>query len=623
MIYLDGPGLRPADAPSSGVGWTTPDPGIPLRDYIAPNTDPKHMWQTQPSVRKVVAYIAQQIAQLPWHVYQRVSDTDRQRLKDSALDALLTAPSPMVSGYELIRDLVVDACLYDRFCAILDGDRLVRLSPKRWTIKADWLGRVTNVILRTPSGFDDIDITDAPLVIGWGWSDLDAGGISPMLTLSTLLEEAAESVKWRKRQWDERPAFHGYLKHPGAFKGDDQKRRFSISWSRWASGAAGTPILEDGMEYVAAPRISPKEALDLEGRQLTDVEVAAAFHIPPELVGAREGNYSNLIAYRSMLFGPTLGPLITQLQHAVNRIAASVDKRDGVYAEISREAAINGSMMEQAQILQTMVGGPYMTRAEARGRFNLPHIDGTEDLIVPLNVLTGGQASPTDSGSQNRALTSSQKALTSSASSVFKTDDEEADEERERTAKSLHEWLAAVRLDIGEAAVTEADLIALWAEDAAERILPRLTHAARVAAQRVISAASGSSGWDPAIMDAYLAVMAASKGEQVAVGTARKLQEHEDRAAAWDVVEASVGVWAATAVTDAMGFGGHDAARHGGLRTKTWLTTSGNPRASHAAMHGETVPIDETFSNGARWPGDVVLSADESVACMCTVEFNA
>ena len=80
----------------------------------------------------------------------------------------------------------------------------------------------------------------------------------------------------------------------------------------------------------------------------------------------------------------------------------SVDSTDGIYAEIDREAAMNGSFAEQATYLQTAVGGPFMSRAEARGRVNLPHVDGTDELIVPLNVTEGGQASPTDSGSQNR-----------------------------------------------------------------------------------------------------------------------------------------------------------------------------------------------------------------------------
>ena len=55
---------------------------------------------------------------------------------------------------------------------------------------------------------------------------------------------------------------------------------------------------------------------------------------------------------------------------------------------------------------------------------------------------------------------------------------------------------------------------------------------------------------------------------------------------------------------------------------KTWIVTSGNPRASHAAMDGETVGIDEQFSNGADWPGDSTLDADETCGCTCEVEVS-
>lgn len=41
-------------------------------------------------------------------------------------------------------------------------------------------------------------------------------------------------------------------------------------------------------------------------------------------------------------------------------------------------------------------------------------------------------------------------------------------------------------------------------------------------------------------------------------------------------------------------------------RTKTWRHHgSKNPRSSHAAMDGETVGLDERFSNGADYPGDL------------------
>ena len=50
---------------------------------------------------------------------------------------------------------------------------------------------------------------------------------------------------------------------------------------------------------------------------------------------------------------------------------------------------------------------------------------------------------------------------------------------------------------------------------------------------------------------------------------------------------------------------------------KEWVTGA-SARSSHAAMDGERVLIDETFSNGAFWPGDDSLDPDESCGCNCT-----
>lgn len=52
---------------------------------------------------------------------------------------------------------------------------------------------------------------------------------------------------------------------------------------------------------------------------------------------------------------------------------------------------------------------------------------------------------------------------------------------------------------------------------------------------------------------------------------------------------------------------------------KEWVTGD-NPRPSHAMMNGERVPIDQNFSNGAYWPGDDNLDADESCGCNCSTE---
>jgi hypothetical protein len=82
---------------------------------------------------------------------------------------------------------------------------------------------------------------------------------------------------------------------------------------------------------------------------------------------------------------------------------------------------------------------------------------------------------------------------------------------------------------------------------------------------------------------------------------------------------AQIATTQATAITS---FGGREGAKRGGANRKTWRVTSSKPRPSHAALSGQTVKLDETFGNGARWPGDSRLSGDEKAGCTCTLSFT-
>jgi phage portal protein BeeE len=391
-----------------GDPWISRDPGIPLQQYdpLGGRADAETMWKTQPALRKVVTFAARQIGSIPWHAYQRVSDTDRARMQGSPAEQRLNRPGRFTAGFKLWHDIAVDKLMYDLFCVVDINGELVRIPPRLLEIKSDFLGQVRQINLRTPAGEDDVDMTNAPMAISFGWHPNGGSGISPLQTLAGILEENRRSVEWRTQQWDNSPKINGVLKRPAEAPkwGDTPRDRFLNSWRSWrdAPKAGGTPLLEDGMSYEPLEGIKPIDAKDIEGRQLTDAEVASAFHIPPELVGAREGNFSNIAAFRQMLFGPTLGPLFTEIQQAVNNgLVPTLDRTADLYVEMDRDAAINGSFMEQAKLLSTLVGGPVMTRAEGRAKLNLPYLEGTDELITPMNVTEGGQASPLDSGSQN------------------------------------------------------------------------------------------------------------------------------------------------------------------------------------------------------------------------------
>lgn len=394
--------LDPIAPVGSGMSaLMVPDPGVPLTSLRGMSKlSPEKAWKTQPSLRKVVGFIARNVASVPLKVFERLEDNDRRRAAGSPAERAMRQPQRFRSGFKLMERITIDKCLYDRWCIVLTPDGVPhRIPPRALVIESNALDEITfvgvNIANRT------VDLTELPIALGTGWNAWSGDGVSPLSTLEAILQEQSNAVEWRKRLWDERPKFSGIVKRPANAPkwGEAQRQRWVETFREFRDGkVGGAPIFEDGMDWEDwSTTISPVDALDIEGRKLTDAEVASAFYVPPELVGAREGTFSNIAAFRQMLFGPTLGPHFEEFEQAFNsEIIPALAAGDQFYAEFDRQAAINGSLIEQAKVISTSVGGPWMTRAEARGMQNLPKLDGTEELITPLNVLVGGQASPQD-----------------------------------------------------------------------------------------------------------------------------------------------------------------------------------------------------------------------------------
>lgn len=159
------------------------------------------------------------------------------------------------------------------------------------------------------------------------------------------------------------------------------------------------------MDWVSAG-ITPEQAEYMAARKLTREEVAAAFHVPLPMVGILEhATFSNIKEQHQQLYQDCLGPWLTMIQEELAlQLVPDFDDSGRLYIEFNMAEKLKGSFEEQATQLQTAVGGPWLTRNEARARQNLPAIDGGDDLITPLNVITGGQASPTDSAPKSDAV---------------------------------------------------------------------------------------------------------------------------------------------------------------------------------------------------------------------------
>lgn len=396
--------------PTLSAPWTidgtvySPDPGVPLTEYAA--SIGLNIWRAQPSVRKVVDFIARSVASIPLKVYERVADTERTPLNDDPLALLLRTPFPAVTQYRLIHNILTDLCLYDRYLLwrqpsadSVSGYTLRHIPARRFRLKDDGWGAVTGAVVMFNDGTSRTLPLDQ-LVFDHGYGG--ANGIPPVETLANILQENTEAVNYRRAQWKNQARVPSVIERPAdARRWDKESRdRFHEGWRNFTAGGGregGTPILEDGMTLKSATAFSPKETQDLEGRKLTDAEVASSYHIAPELVGARQANYSNMASLRQTLYRDSLGPIIYQLEQAFNAMLTPVfaGYRE-LYIEANVDAKLRASFEEQAAVTSAATGGPWMTRNEARAMRNLPPVPDGDELIVPMNVTEGGLASPRD-----------------------------------------------------------------------------------------------------------------------------------------------------------------------------------------------------------------------------------
>lgn len=75
---------------------------------------------------------------------------------------------------------------------------------------------------------------------------------------------------------------------------------------------------------------------------------------------------------------------------------------------------------------------------------------------------------------------------------------------------------------------------------------------------------------------------------------------------------------AKTEVNTASNTGLHESASYGGYKTKIWISRRDSlVRETHVAIDGQERPIDELYSNGCLFPGDMNGSPSETINCRC------
>ena len=635
------------------------------------------LFAEQPHLQTVIDFIAQNVAQLPLKCYERNGDADRARDTTGTLPLLLADPNPFMTRYDLVYATVAEYALYGRAIWYVGRDAAsqsgfqVRLIPARWVTNwqgADGFG-YESINLSDPDfagGAVELPLSDCVLFTRYRPGH-PARSLSPIESLRHTLAEQVEAQAFRRSVWNNATRISGYISRPkdAAAWSDAAASRFKSdvreNWGRGGAHSGGTPVLEDGMRYEPVT-FNAHEGDWASGVKLSREDCAAAFHVNPAIIWPGDGQtYASAKDNARALYADTLAPLLSMIQQRINKdLAPMVGAPSTEYVEFDLMAKLNGSFEEQAASLQTAVGGPYMTRQEARARMNLPR-DPDGELITPLNVLVGGLASPTDTAPKAaprdlahakgcdcpacRSMAARAKAAPRGRKAYQPPTEDEADAYHAALVAFYERQRKSVLSAMGAKSGAKADGTPAWwdaerwdrelADDLMAAVLSGATRAARDALRQL--------GIDPREYDeARTRNFLRAWAESRAAGINAKTLEGLCAAQAGGLDPASVGATPAgvfdlamgaratqqaqTIATQTASWGVMEAGRQcaPAETTKTWVHhPSKSPRPSHERMNGETVGIRERFSNGADWPGDSrALGASDVANCHCEVELT-
>ena len=631
------------------------------------NMSARELYQTQDNLQAVVNFLANSIAQLPLKVYVRNGETERKRDRDSVAAKLLWRPNDYQTSFEFFRGLAeeyfVFGCVYVWVVPSADSDSgySMHIVPTQWIIgsKDGTAYQPGTIRVRTKNNGEAFDIPRDEFTQFKTYSPGNPGGyMSPISALRQTLQEQVEAGRFRRQLWKSSGRLNAQIIRPKdvAPWDDEQKKKFAAAFREaWGSGgskAGSIPIMEDGME-IKPFSTSFKESEWSQSVILSREAVAAAYGVNPSLIW-----HSNTQTYASArdnaraLYAECLGPVLQMFQQRINAfLLPMVGAKSDVYVEFDLTEKLKGSFEERASIYQSAAGGPYMTRDEVRAELNLPPLpDGQgSQIITPLNVTEGGQASPQDTqgdaydypGVDNQA-----KKLEPCGCKACKEETElrikgKSDKEDDETVQTvLVDFFKRQSRSIIPKVNASPDGFwnaERWNKELADDLYPVLQKIADKHGKA--TAETLESEYVTELTEKYISVASEARAKKINEATLEKIaaelnrereeDEEPDIGHVFEVREntsdtlakSAAGAIASFAIQEAA----HQAISEGSPRVigrvieKEWVTGE-NARPSHQAMNGERVPLDADFSNGQHWPGEDIGDPEESCGCNCTTE---
>lgn len=359
-----------------------------------------------------VRAIAEGVAQVPWQVMRKTTSATGKvsRLPFEAhplYDLLHRKPNRWQTSFAFRESLILHILMSPAgsayaFKSRVGADRriaeLVLLDPHRVTEDVDDMGDITYRVRGKSGTVRTLTAADVWRIPGPSWT---ASETLPLIRL------AREAIGLAMATEETQAHLHANgVRTTGTYsvEGSLNPKQYEDlkTWiTKEFSGAtkAGTPFILDRSAKWQPLTMSGVDAQHLETRRHQVEEVCRAFRVLP--VMAMQSDKAATYASAEQMFIAhlvhTLLPWYERLEQSADcDLMADSERAAGVYTLLDPAGMLRGSLKDTAEYIAKLVQVGVLVRNEGREMLDKNPIDGLDEPLTPMNMLTSASNDPAD-----------------------------------------------------------------------------------------------------------------------------------------------------------------------------------------------------------------------------------
>ena len=334
----------------------------------------------QSAVYACIKVLAESVAQLPLHLYERTEHGKEPAVQHPLYKVLHDQPNPEMTSYTFREVLMTHLLIYgNAYAQIIRNGRgevlgLYPLAANRVRVEREDSGELVYLYRRYDDAnpnfreqgeirLYDFDVLHIP---GMGFDGLV--GYSPIALSRNAIGLALDCDQYGSSFFANGAAPSGVLKHPGVLK-DPQKVR--DAWEKAYGGAGNshkTAVLEEGMDYQPIS-MTPQDSQFLETRKFQIEEIARLYRLPLHMIGDLDHATFSNIEQQSLEFVQfTLMPWLTRWEQEIQRSLLLPQEERRYFAKFNVDGMLRGDYNSRMQGYATARQNGWMSANDIRER---------------------------------------------------------------------------------------------------------------------------------------------------------------------------------------------------------------------------------------------------------------